>query len=147
MALLERLNALKEKYSFIKDVRGKGLMIAIEFHEPPELGMKMAWRFLHKIDKSLFPQLVIVPLLSKHRVLTQVAGHNMDVIKILPPLMIGEKEVDYFLRALDDTLSGCRRFPGPMLELALNTARKAKKTRAGQSASMPVQYPVPAPAT
>ncbi|MBV9997826.1 MAG: aspartate aminotransferase family protein [Verrucomicrobia bacterium] len=149
-ALLERLNALKEKYSFIKDVRGKGLMIAIEFHEPPELGMKMAWRFLHKIDKSLFPQLVIVPLLSKHRVLTQVAGHNMDVIKILPPLMIGEKEVDYFLRAFDDTLGGCRRFPGPMLELALNTARKAKKARASQiagTAAAPPPDTVPAPAT
>ena len=134
-ALSERLSALREKYSFIKEVRGKGLMIAIEFQEPPEFGMKMAWRFLHKIDKSLFPQLLIVPLMSKHRVLTQVAGHNMDVIKILPPLIIGEKEVEYFVRAFDDTLRGCRRFPGPMLELALNTARNAKEARAAQVAT------------
>jgi acetylornithine/succinyldiaminopimelate/putrescine aminotransferase len=124
--LLERLAALHTKHRFIKEVRGKGLMICIEFHEPPDFGLKMAWRFLHKIDKSLFPQLVIVPLLSKHRVLTQVGGHNMDLIKILPPLMIGEKEVDYFVRALDDALEGCRRFPGPMLELALNTATRPR---------------------
>ncbi|HEY0791537.1 MAG TPA: aspartate aminotransferase family protein [Chthoniobacterales bacterium] len=131
-ALVERLNALKQEFSFLKEVRGKGLMIAIEFHEPPDLGMKMAWRLLHRIDRSLFPQLVVVPLLSQHRVLTQVAGHNMDVIKILPPLMIGDKEVDHFVTAFATTLQGCRRFPGPMLELALNTARKAKKARAAR---------------
>jgi acetylornithine/succinyldiaminopimelate/putrescine aminotransferase len=127
--LLERLDALRPKHTFLKEVRGKGLMIAIEFHEPPELGLKMAWRLLHKIDKALFPQLVIVPLLSKHRVLTQVAGHNMDVIKILPPLMIGEREVDYFVKAFEETLTGCRRLPGPMLELAMNTARRNQNGR------------------
>jgi ornithine--oxo-acid transaminase len=127
--LLQRLDALRSKHTFLKEVRGKGLMIAIEFDEPPELALKMAWRLLHKIDKALFPQLVIVPLLSKHRVLTQVAGHNMDVIKILPPLIIGEREIDYFVNAFDQTLAGCRSFPGPMLELAMNTARKNKNGR------------------
>ena len=41
----------------------------------------------------------------------------MDVLKILPPLMIGEKEVDLFVNALDATLSECRKFPGPMWEI------------------------------
>ena len=86
---------------------------------------------MHKIDQSLFPQLVVVPLLSKHRILTQVAGHHMDVIKILPPLTIGRKEVDYFINALDQTLTDCTTFPGPIMELARNTAQlrfgKAKK--------------------
>ena len=68
--------------------------------------------------------------MSKHRVLTQVAGHNMDVIKILPPLMIGEKEIDYFVNAFDETLKACRQFPGPMLELALNTAKSKSAKRA-----------------
>jgi ornithine--oxo-acid transaminase len=131
--LLERLDSLRQRHTFLKEVRGKGLMIAIEFHEPPDLGLRMAWRLLHKIDKALFPQLIIVPLLSKHRVLTQVAGHNMDVIKILPPLMIGEREVDYFVKAFDETLTGCRRFPGPMLELAMNTAKKNKNGRSAFS--------------
>ena len=118
-----KLNKLRAKHPFIKEVRGKGLMIAIEFHEPPQFKSKLAWRLMHKIDRSLFPQLVIVPMLSKHRILTQVAGHNMDVIKILPPLMIGEKEVDRFVNALDETLTDCARFPGPIMELAKNTAR------------------------
>ena len=89
--LMQKLGELKEKHSFIAEIRGKGLMIAIEFHEPPEFKGKLAWRLMHKIDESLFPQLIVVPMLSQHRVLTQVAGHHMDVIKILPPLMIGPK--------------------------------------------------------
>src|SRR5580692_4251893 len=127
--LLERVDALRAKHSLIKDVRGKGLMIAIEFHEPPQLALKLAWRIMHRIDHGLFAQLVVVPLLSRHRVLTQVAGHNMDVIKILPPLIITEKEVDYFVSAFDEALQGCRRFPGPILELARNTALRRKKRK------------------
>ena len=128
---MARLAALKTKHPFIKEVRGKGLMIAIEFHEPPQLRGKIAWRLMHKIDESLFTQIVVVPLLSQHRVLTQVAGHHMDVIKILPPLIITEKEIDYFVHALDETLDECQRFPGPMLELAKNYARTAFRSSNG----------------
>jgi ornithine--oxo-acid transaminase len=128
-SLLQKLDALRAKHSLLKEVRGKGLMIAIEFHEPPQLALKLAWRIMHRIDHGLFAQLVIVPLLSRHRILTQVAGHNMDVIKILPPLIITEKEVDYFVKAFDEALQGCRRFPGPILELAKNTALRGKKRK------------------
>src|SRR5213075_346050 len=112
--LMEKVEALKEKHSFIKEVRGKGLMIGIEFHEPSDFKLKMAWKLLHKIDKVLFAQMIVTQMLSKHRVLTQVAGHAMDVMKILPPLIIGEKEVAMFVNALDDVLTECRKFPGPM---------------------------------
>ena len=86
---------------------------------------------MHRIDQGLFAQLVIVPLLSRFRVLTQVAGHNMDVIKIMPPLTITEKEVAYFVDAFDKALAGFRRFPGPILELARNTALKNGKRPRG----------------
>src|ERR1700758_139168 len=60
--LLQKLDALRAKHSLIKEVRGKGLMIAIEFHEPTQLALKFTWRVLHRIDHGLFAQLVIVPL-------------------------------------------------------------------------------------
>ena len=107
---MEKMDALRAKHSFIKEVRGKGLMIGIEFHEPQEFKLKMAWKLLHKIDKVLFAQMIVTQMLSKHRILTQVAGHAMDVMKILPPLIIGEKEVDMFVNALDDVLTECRKF-------------------------------------
>lgn len=127
--ITQRVDALRAKHSFIKEVRGKGLIIGIEFHEPDELKLKMAWKLLHKVDKVLFAQMVVTQMLSKHRILTQVAGHAMDVVKILPPLMISEKEVDFFVSALDDVLTDCRRFPGPMWELGQNFVRAAAANR------------------
>src|SRR5213082_554316 len=121
--LMERVDALGTKHSFIKEVRGKGLMVGIEFREPQEFKLKMAWKVLHKIDKVLFAQMIVTQMLSKHRILTQVAGHAMDVMKILPPLIIGEKEVEMFVNVLDDVLTECRKFPGPMWELGNNFVR------------------------
>src|SRR5437868_3737089 len=123
--LMQKIDGLREKHSFLKEVRGKGLMIGIEFQEPKEFKLKMAWKFLHKIDKVLFAQMIVSQMLSKHRILTQVAGHAMDVMRILPPLIIGEREVDRFVGALDDVLTDCRKFPGPMWELGNNFVRHA----------------------
>src|SRR5260370_26639488 len=89
----------------------------------------MGGKLLQKIDKVLFAQMVVTQMLSKHRILTQVAGHAMDVMKILPPLIIGEKEVDMFVNALDDVLSECRRFPGPMWELGNNFVKAPLRSR------------------
>ncbi len=133
--LMERIDALRAKHSFIREVRGKGLIIAIEFQEPTEFKLKMAWKLLHKVDKVLFAQMVVTQLLAKHQILTQVAGHAMDVVKILPPLIIGEKEVNLFVTALDDVLTDCRKFPGPMWELGQNFVRQAISSK--RSVSQP----------
>src|SRR5262249_51692907 len=109
--LMERIHALRAKHSFLKEARGKGLMIGIEFHQPRELKLKLAWKVLHKFDKALFTQMVVSKMLRKHRILTQVAGHGRDVMRFPPPLIIGEKEVDMFVTALDEVLTECRKFP------------------------------------
>src|SRR5437764_995588 len=132
--LMERIDALRAKHSFIKEVRGKGLIIAIEFHEPNEFKLKMAWKLLHKVDKVLFAQMIVTQMLSKHRILTQVAGHAMDVLKILPPLIIGEKEIALFVTALDNVLTECLKFPGPMWELGNNFVRAAISSRRSSQA-------------
>ena len=121
--LMRRVEELKTKHSYIKEVRGKGLIIAVEFHEPRELPLKLGWKALHKMESNLFTQMVVTSLLGRHRILTQVAAHGLDVLKILPPLMIGEKEVERFVGALDSVLSECRKFPGPILDLGANFLR------------------------
>jgi hypothetical protein len=82
--------------------------------------------------------MVVTQLLSKHRILTQVAGHAMDVVKILPPLIIGEREVDLFVSALDDVLTDCRKFPGPMWEIGQNFVRHALGSKRPAAARDPI---------
>jgi ornithine--oxo-acid transaminase len=77
----------------------------------------------------------VTSLFKKHRILTQVAGHAMDVIKILPPLIIGEAEIDRFVTALDSVLQECRKFPGPIWDLGSNFIRHALKKSAVEPAA------------
>ncbi len=123
--LKEKLEALKERHSLIKEVRGMGLIIGIEFHEPKELSARLGWKFLHRVEKELFPQMIVTSLLSKYRILSQVSSHGVDEIKILPPLMIGDREIDLFVDALDQVLGLCRKFPGPIWDLGANFVRQS----------------------
>ncbi len=134
--LLRRLDALKAKHSLIKEVRGLGMMVAIEFHEPREMAMRMGWKFLHKVERELFAQMLVTSLFQKHRILTQIAGHSMDVIKILPPLTIGEREIERFVNALDSVLQDCRKFPGPIWDLGANFIRHSLKRSTVEPASL-----------
>ncbi|MFD8826558.1 aspartate aminotransferase family protein, partial [Streptomyces sp. NPDC059605] len=108
--LRERLGALVDRYELLHEVRGRGLMIGIEFGRPSSLKLRSRWTMLQAARKGLFAQMVVVPLLRKHRILTQVSGDHMEVIKLIPPLVIGEPEVDRFVTAftevMDDAHSG-----------------------------------------
>lgn len=108
--LRSRLAALVDKYELLHDVRGRGLMIGIEFGRPTSLGLRSRWTMLQAARKGLFAQMVVVPLLQRHRILTQVSGDHLEVIKLIPPLIIGEPEVDRFVEAftavMDDAHGG-----------------------------------------
>jgi len=123
--LLQRLKDLQAKHDIIKEVRGKGLMLAIEFHEPSSLKLKLAWKAIHTVDKGLFAQMIVTPLLQNHRILSQVAGHHMDVVKILPPLTIGDTEIERFVNALDETIQSLTKFPGPLWDFGTNLVKAA----------------------
>ncbi|MEU0217803.1 aspartate aminotransferase family protein [Streptomyces sp. NPDC006265] len=108
--LRSRLAALTDQYEMLAEVRGRGLMIGIEFGRPRSLKLRSRWAMLQAARKGLFAQMVVVPLLQRHRILTQVSGDHMEVIKLIPPLIIGEREVDRFVDAftavMDDAHNG-----------------------------------------
>ena len=130
----EGLQAMAPRFEFLKEVRWRGLMVGIEFGPPRSLALKGAWTLMHKLDQSLFPQAAIIPLLEKHHVLTQVAGHHIDVIKLLPPLVIVESDVKWFLDAFEAVLGQMHRFPGPAWDVIADIGRKAVTTRARPAA-------------
>jgi len=119
--LLERTRPLVERYEVVRGVRGLGLLWAIEFEEPP--GGSRSWRLLERVQTGLFAQLVVGPLFSEHRILTQVAGHDSNVIKILPPLVLSEEDVDWFVSALEETLARAQKLPRAAMRFAVKAAR------------------------
>lgn len=115
--LMERLRSLARRFELVKEVRGKGLMIGVEFGEPKSLKLKAGWKIVHAAPAGLFGQMLAIPLMRDHGILTQVAGHNLDVHKLAPPLVIGRQEIDYFMAAYEKVLTDLHRFPGPLWDL------------------------------
>jgi len=123
--LLERTRPLVERYQVVKEVRGLGLMWAIEFGEPDK--GRTTWRMLEKAQPGIFAQLVVVPLFTDHRILSQVAGHRVNVVKGLPPLTIGEEDVEWFTGALDEVIGEAQKLGRSMTSFALRAARAGRK--------------------
>jgi len=63
-----------------------------------------------------------VPLFTKHRILTQVAGYDLPVLKAIPPLVLTEQDIDDFVDALADVIGKATR-PSRVAGLALRAAR------------------------
>jgi len=82
--LKEKLEGLaKEHANLIKEVRGIGLLLAIEFYEPAE-----------RIFKGLLEKRVLVTM------------PKPTIIRLTPPLTINYREIDYFVEALEQALRG-----------------------------------------
>ena len=78
-----RLNKLAEKYDFIKEVRGKGLMIAVEL----------------LIDKAT----EIKNKCFENKYLIGSIGAN--ILRILPPLIITQQDIDEMIKMLNGVLT------------------------------------------
>ena len=81
--LLGKLSALKQKYTFISEVRGKGLMVGVQFSIPKAVDIKL---------KCLEAGYLIGSV-----------GDN--IIRMLPPLIITKEDIDGYIEALDKILA------------------------------------------
>jgi ornithine--oxo-acid transaminase len=124
--VMQKLKPIADTCPFVSAVRGKGLMFGIDFARPQaSFKLKMAWDMLHKLNFGVFGQMIIIPLMDRHHILTQVAGYHTEVIKFLPPLIINQQDLDYFLQALDDVLADTQRVPGAAWDTVAGLAKRA----------------------
>ncbi len=126
--LMNGLEELAGRYELLHEIRGKGLMIGIQFGAPESFTLKTGWKLLHKMNEELFCQMITIPLLEKHNILTQVAGHGLDTVKILPPLIIDNADADCFLEAMDKVLKDAHKFPGSAWTTVKNLGLRTAKT-------------------
>jgi ornithine--oxo-acid transaminase len=144
-ALQDGLRGLADRYDLIHDVRGLGLMIGIEFGEPQAKPAGRRFRAVERLRTGMFSQMVVVPLFHRHRILTQVAADNVNIVKLLPPLIAGPEEIDYFVQALDDVMADAHRGSGLAFEFGRTMARGALGRKSHRGAASPVPAnPVPA---
>jgi acetylornithine/succinyldiaminopimelate/putrescine aminotransferase len=124
-SFMKALAPLVERHEFLHEVRGKGLMIGLVFGPPSTRALRVRWKAIEAIRTALFSQLMVVPLFHRHRILTQVAADNMNVVKLLPPLIAGDDEVQYFVDALDDVLGAAADGSSLFFEFGRTMAKSA----------------------
>ena len=126
--LMAALAPLVDKYELLHEVRGMGLMIGLIFGAPSSRSGRARFKVLELARKGFFSQLIVVPLFHRHRILTQVAADNVNIVKLLPPLIIGDEEIEAFVAALDDVLADATRSSRLLFEvgttMACNTLRR-----------------------
>jgi ornithine--oxo-acid transaminase len=111
------LTRLVPGYELMKEVRGKGLMIGVEFGPPKSLRLKASWNLLETANKGLFCQLITVPLFKDHKILTQVSGHGSHTIKLLPPLVITGDDCNWIAKSFDEVIASSHKVPGAIWSL------------------------------
>ncbi len=127
--LLELTRPLIDRYEIVADVRGLGLLWAIELHEPRGAAGRSIFRAVERRQPGLYAQVITVPLFHEHHVLCQVAGHGMNVVKALPALVVGEADVRAFAAALEEVVAAAERVPSAMASFGWRMARQVAGAR------------------
>lgn len=125
------LQPLVQQYDCLKEVRGLGMMMALEFGKPESLRLKVAWKMLETANRGLFSQIITVPLFTRHRLLSQVAGYGMNVVKFIPPLTLTEDDRRWIVDAVTDVVADAHRIPGAAWDFGKTLATQALRSKAG----------------
>jgi ornithine--oxo-acid transaminase len=129
--LMQSFRAMMQRYELICDVRGKGVMIGVEFGAPKSIGLKMSWHALEAANAGLFCQMITIPLFKEHKILAQVAGHASHTIKLLPPLIITDEDCAWIESAFEAAIAAAHKVPGAVWSLGKTLADHAIRARAG----------------
>ncbi len=107
--LRSELNRLAEKFpDMIKEVRGLGLMVGLEFHDISRAMPFGLSKLVSVADEKLKGSLcgfVGSLLLRDHAILVSFTEYNRNVMRLQPPLIVTEDEIHKFVDALDKVLS------------------------------------------
>ena len=127
--LLELTAPLVDRYEVVSEVRGLGLMWAIEFGAPEGGARRSVWNAAERAQPGIFSQLIVGPLFHEHRILCQVAGHRMNVVKVLPSLVVEEAEIRRFAASLEEVIAQAERVPRAFLRFSMSMSRRAFAAR------------------
>jgi ornithine--oxo-acid transaminase len=122
--LRRRLAEALRGYEMVKEVRGEGLLLGIEFTAPHSLRLRVPFEAFMKIHPAMFGQIVVMRLFRDHGILTQICGNNFLVLKAAPPLAVTEEQMEEFVAAVADVVEMAHT-SGTFWSEALGLARRA----------------------
>ena len=109
--LLDRLRDLQRRQPLIAEVRGRGLMIGIEF-APATRGLAtfVTGGLVNRLSHDYLTGLILMRLLSQPRIMTAFTLNNPNVLRLEPPLNIRQEQLEYFVISFDETMQNLGSF-------------------------------------
>jgi ornithine--oxo-acid transaminase len=102
--LRRRLQDTLASYEMVKEVRGVGLFCGVEFQAPRQLALRASYETFKRINPAMFGQMLVMNLFREKGILTQICGNNFQVLKVAPPLVVTEGQIDEFVRKLREVV-------------------------------------------
>jgi ornithine--oxo-acid transaminase len=121
--LQQRLASALSGYEMVKEVRGKGLLLGIEFTAPRRWVLRAPFEAFAKIHPAMFGQILVMRLF-RDGFLTQICGNDFMVLKVAPPLVVTSAQITDFISAVRDVVE-LAHHPGSFWSEALGLARRA----------------------
>ncbi len=97
--LRQRLRQKLAGYEMVKEIRGLGQMSGIEFAAPRKMALRAPFETFMKIHAGMFGQVLVMRLFRDAGILTQICGNNFLVLKVAPPLVVTDDQLDRFVEA------------------------------------------------
>ncbi|MGD0075699.1 MAG: aspartate aminotransferase family protein [Candidatus Binataceae bacterium] len=111
------------RYDMVKEIRGLGMMSAIEFRAPSKFRFKLLFEAFSRIHRAMFGQVLVMRLFRDQAIFSQICGNNFMVLKVAPALMIEESQLDEFTNAIEAVVDRMHTSTGFWTE-ALGMARR-----------------------
>jgi len=122
--LQERLSDAFRDFEMVKEIRGAGLLMGIEFQAPRQLRLRIPYQAFAAIHPAVFGQIIVMRLFRDSGFLTQICGNNFTVLKVAPPLVVTDAQLDAFVLAVRNVVE-LAHSPGAFWSEALGLARRA----------------------
>jgi ornithine--oxo-acid transaminase len=97
------------------------MLSGIEFQAPQHMRLRLPFEAFRRIHPAMFGQILVMRLFRDKNMLTQICGNNYMVLKVAPPLVVTESQIDEFVaavRAVVDLAHTSNAFWGDALGMA-----------------------------
>jgi ornithine--oxo-acid transaminase len=120
--LVERLS----RFEMVAEIRGLGLLNGIVMRPPSSLRLRVPFQTFRTIHPGMFGQMLVMRLFQHHNILSQICGNNFMVLKVAPPLVITEAQLEQYLDAIEtvmEAIHSSASFWADALKLAQRAVR------------------------
>jgi ornithine--oxo-acid transaminase len=124
--LRQRLSEALAPYEMVREVRGLGLMNGIVFEAPKQLKLRLSFEAFRAIHPGMFGQMLVHRLFQEHQILSQICGNNFMVLKVAPPLVVTDPQIDKYIAAITsvvETMHSSTAVWAEALDLGLKAIR------------------------